>query len=388
MVGMAASRKARTFTVSAVEARHRQPGMLEGLSRFLVQHERCGAGFDVAHPAGLGSGRVSITCRGCGARHEYATATIEVERELRIEGAPLREGTSRPSQSEPASPPQRIPPRPAPYPESAPETEEPPAATGSPSEAQPGTKTAEEILRAHAAKAEGTGQRRRGGRPAIATPSRSREAEAAGGRLLRSPAAILALVAVSAVALGLGVVWLVNEAGNGEDPTTQPFAAPPPTPPTQIDPAAPVGTPPSPVPGAPQPRVATVQTERFSVEVPRGWSRRAVDGGLLLEPHGGARASVRIFYELSPELTAARMARQTEGFMTRLVPGAKLLPNQARIAGGSAFELTARGPGETAIAVNVLRGPYRYLLLRRIFAGAKPQTNQAASQIVRSFRPS
>src|ERR687892_103091 len=63
----------------------RRPGMLEGLSRFLVQHERCGAGFDVAHPAGLGSGRVSITCRGCGARHEYATATIEIERELRIE---------------------------------------------------------------------------------------------------------------------------------------------------------------------------------------------------------------------------------------------------------------------------------------------------------------
>src|SRR5881397_2138089 len=79
---------AREFsTVSTMEASRRQPGMLQGLSRFLVQHERCGAGFDVAHPAGLGSGRVSITCRGCGARHEYATATIEVERELSFEPA-------------------------------------------------------------------------------------------------------------------------------------------------------------------------------------------------------------------------------------------------------------------------------------------------------------
>src|SRR3954467_12160928 len=59
-----------------------QPAMLEGLSRFLIEHERCGAGFDVEHPAGVGSGRVSITCRGCGARHEYLTSTIEIEREV------------------------------------------------------------------------------------------------------------------------------------------------------------------------------------------------------------------------------------------------------------------------------------------------------------------
>src|SRR3954454_4856417 len=62
-----------------------QPAMLEGLSRFLIEHERCGAGFDVAHPAGVGSGRVSITCRGCGARHEYLTSTIEIEREVQFQ---------------------------------------------------------------------------------------------------------------------------------------------------------------------------------------------------------------------------------------------------------------------------------------------------------------
>ncbi|MGH2982391.1 MAG: hypothetical protein ACRDKV_10160, partial [Solirubrobacterales bacterium] len=85
-----------------MEAHRRQPGMLEGLSRFLVQHERCGAGFDVAHPAGLGSGRVSITCRGCGARHEYATATIEIERELRTEAASRRVPEQAPAEQPPA----------------------------------------------------------------------------------------------------------------------------------------------------------------------------------------------------------------------------------------------------------------------------------------------
>src|SRR3954454_22628719 len=68
-----------------------QPAMLEGLSRFLIEHERCGAGFDVAHPAGVGSGRVSITCRGCGARHEYLTSTLEIEREVQFQGQPAQD---------------------------------------------------------------------------------------------------------------------------------------------------------------------------------------------------------------------------------------------------------------------------------------------------------
>ena len=70
-----------------MQASRPQPALLEGLSRFLVEHEPHGQGFDVAHPAGP-SGRVSITCRGCGARHVYATATLEIERELTIEAVP------------------------------------------------------------------------------------------------------------------------------------------------------------------------------------------------------------------------------------------------------------------------------------------------------------
>jgi hypothetical protein len=67
------------------------------------------------------------------------------------------------------------------------------------------------------------------------------------------------------------------------------------------------------------------------------------------------------------------------------VPGARIYPQRERIGGIAVRELTARGPGETAIAVDVLRGPYRYLLVRRIFAGAKPHVSLAAGRIVRSF---
>ena len=81
------------------------------------------------------------------------------------------------------------------------------------------------------------------------------------------------------------------------------------------------------------------------------------------------------------------MSAQTSSFLRRQVPGASLFPRQIRLAGSSAREITARGPGETAIAVVVLRGPYRYLLVRRIFAGATPHASDAASLVVMSFSP-
>src|SRR3954454_6517531 len=83
-----------------------QPAMLEGLSRFLIEHERCGTGFDVAHPAGVGSGRGSITCRGCGARHEYPTSTIGIEREVQfqVQSAPETTLESAPQPAQGAQP--------------------------------------------------------------------------------------------------------------------------------------------------------------------------------------------------------------------------------------------------------------------------------------------
>jgi hypothetical protein len=382
--------------------------MLQGLSRFLVQHERCGAGFDVAHPAGLGSGRVSITCRGCGARHEYATATIEVERELKIEPAERRAQPQPPAPAprpEPPAqipePPAQIPPRPAPYPDSVrpPAPSPPPSgATGDTAAAPPsgdlppvgpgptaGAAPAQRTSPSPHATPPATGLQRPG-----APPLRRPPAESALARFWRSPRATLALLVVAAVALGIAVVRLVNDNGGSSPRTTPAATATSPTPgapPATTTPApAPSGTAPTPVP-APRPSSTTLRTRNFTLQAPAGWTDRTSAGGLLLQPRGGGRVNVQVYFQRSPGLSRSQMAHQTARFLRHEVPGASLFPRQITIAGRPAYEITARGPGETAIAVDVLRGPYRYLLLRRIFAGATPQVSVAASRVVLSFRP-
>jgi hypothetical protein len=325
--------------------------MLEGLSRFLVQHERCGAGFDVAHPAGLGSGRVSITCRGCGARHEYTTASIGLEPEAPVAPAPETGETPRSGKR------RRIPPRPAPYPDAEPEQQ--PA--GLPELEAPADAEQGPTPEALPAAVDGTPATRRG-----------REAE--GGDFWSSPRTTIALLGVAAVALVIAVIALLSD-GNGSDENA-------------VSPSRPATTspaPPSPGP-APSPPTVTLRTSLFSVELPNGWSRRSSGGSLMLEPPGSGRANVQIYFQASPTLSEAAMGRKTASFLRREVPGASLYPQQTEIDGQEAQEYTARGPGETAIAVNVLRGPYRYLLVRRIFAGAKPHVSLAAGRIVRSFR--
>lgn len=195
----------------------------------------------------------------------------------------------------------------------------------------------------------------------------------------------MALLIVAAVALGIAVVRLVN--GGGSNGTR---SAPAPTQSTPIQPLVPTTPtkPSTPVPGpTPPAETTTLRTQRFTVQVPRGWTQRTSTGGLLLQPRGGGRVNVQVFFQRSPGLSRNQMAHQTARFLRREVPGASLFPRQIRIAGRPAHELTARGPGETAIAVDVLRGPYRYLLVRRIFAGAKPRVSRAGGGVVLSFRP-
>ncbi len=198
------------------------------------------------------------------------------------------------------------------------------------------------------------------------------------------------LLIVAAAALGFGVVKLVNGGGSeGSNPQPAPnlpgagapsATAPGTTGATATPPATPAPTP------VPSPTM-TLHTKRFTVEVPRGWTERKAGGGLLLTPRGGGRVNVQIYFQRSPGLTLDQLAAQTAAFLRRQVPGARLLPSRTRIGGLPAAEITARGPGETAIAVDVLRGPYRYLVVRRIFAGAKPHTSLAAGRIVLSFMP-
>jgi hypothetical protein len=141
------------------------------------------------------------------------------------------------------------------------------------------------------------------------------------------------------------------------------------------------------VPAPAQPSTTTLRTRNFTLQAPARWTDRTSAGGLLLQPRGGGRVNVQVYFQRSPGLSRDQMAHQTARFLRHEVPGASLFPRQIRIGGLPAYEITARGPGETAIAVDVLRGPYRYLLVRRIFAGATPHVSLAASRVVLSFRP-
>jgi hypothetical protein len=215
----------------------------------------------------------------------------------------------------------------------------------------------------------------------------------------RSPRATTALVVIAAVALGFAVVRLVNKGSSHHTSSTQPASGltttatlPTPTTPSQTPTTpspGPTTTSPgvtTPVPAPPASRGTTLRTPHFTIEAPRGWNVRT-SGGLLLSPRGDSHVNVQVYFQRSPGLSTALMSQQTARFIRNEVPGAAVLRRRVTVGGTRSYELTARGPGETAVAVDVLRGPYRYLLVRRIFAGAKPDTSRAASRVVSSFVP-
>ena len=312
--------------------------MLQGLSRFLVQHERCGAGFDVAHPAGLGSGRVSITCRGCGARHEYATATIEVERELKIEPAEGR-GQPQPPAPPPAppaqvpSPPAPIPPRPAPYPDTtrqqAPAT--PPASArhrGGHSVSHRCGSPGRPALRGRAAAppaGDGTGQ----ACDAPARRRRDRRSEPCGASGARRG---LPWRSSSWPRLRSGL----RSCGWSTTAAARPPRPPPPPPPSptprraaataDADAGAP-GSAGGPVPAPSQPATTTLRTRNFTLQAPAGWTDRTSTGGLLLEPRGGGRVNVQVYFQRSPGLSRDQMAQPDGSLPAPRGTGRQPLPN-------------------------------------------------------------
>ncbi len=51
-----------------------QSGGARGIARFLSDHQNCNAGFDVRREDGAGTGRLSITCKGCRQAITYKAA--------------------------------------------------------------------------------------------------------------------------------------------------------------------------------------------------------------------------------------------------------------------------------------------------------------------------
>lgn len=365
-----------------MEATWRQPQTLKGLSTFLIEHEPCGSGFDVSHPAGVGSGRVSMTCRGCGSNYEYATATIEFERE--VEFMPIG---GHDSTDAVAPPPLPVPThfvQPAPA-----EIEQGPADDDSPdleADSPPPTKP--------------------GGKPGAKSPGGRRPPKG----WTRERLITAGLLLFSAAALVFAVIRIAGDSGESTNPAEPPTpAAAPPAAhakapasaaPTHKAPATAQAKPKAaqpkpaaePKPKQPQkPAVDTrvVKTERFSVTVPKDWTQRtASGGGILLAPPGSAQVSLQVFYEDDPSLSIGKMSVQTAGFLSSRDPQAAVsAAKRLRVAGDPAFEVTANGPAGTQDALGVVADPYRYLAIVSADPGTPKSVRATAQQALLSFEP-
>jgi hypothetical protein len=308
-----------------------QPGALNGLNRFLVAHGDCGAGFDVSHPSGLGGGKVRMTCRGCGRSYEYATATISFEREIEVEPlATAAPGPAAPGPTEPIAEP--LPPP----------SESPRLAPPSP---------------------DGDGRRapRRAAR-------RTRERAIVAGLL------VFAFAAIAFAAVRLGQTRSASSSSSTDGVPGAGSAAPSPKPAKQKAAPPPVAE-------------KLVRTARFSLLVPRDWTRRAAGGGLLLSAPGGG-ATVRAFYESNPQMSWADMSEETARYLRSREPGGAVSgPTRLRVGGHQAFGLSDRGGSSAQTARGVLAGPYRDLVVAEVQPGASASARAAAMRAVRSFRP-
>ncbi len=340
--------------------------MLKGLSYFLVEHERCGAGFDVAHPSGLGSGHISIVCRGCGARHDYATATIEFERE--IEFAPVPIASAQAAAAPP--PPRRV------------ERLEPLEALGPLPALEEAAPAKWEPLSPRPEKS-----------PSGAPPRK--------GKWTRDRIITGGLLVFAAAALTFAVIRISNSV-NQSSGTSAP--APIQTAPTPKAPkaAAAPGVRPGPVAPAPthtkkapkasvaspSPPLRTIRTARFAITVPVTWTQHASGGGLKLAPAGAAPMSIQVFYENDPSLSMRRMATETASFLRSRDPGATVSnPVAVRVAGNPGIKLRANGPAGSQTALAVLSGPYRYLAVESVDPGTPAPRKAQADRALNSFRP-
>lgn len=350
-----------------------QPQPLKGLSQFLVEHEQCGAGFDVSHPAGLGSGKVSMTCRGCGANYEYATATIEFEREIEFEPVTVR----RPPAPQAAPPPPPPPAPPSTKSDIAPVAAAA-AATGPLKEIEEGTPPAPKEPKAKRGE--------EGGEEAKKKRSRDR-AIAAGLLVLATAAMAFAVYRVThqgeESTAPESPPAAVTPPAQTASPKPQPAAKPPADTPSKAEPKQPQGQPSAPLPGEKR-----IKEEHFELIVPDSWTEKSADGGSLFAPAGDSPVSVQVFYENDPGMSEDTMASQTAAFLRSRDPSATVgSPQDRSIEGQRAFELHAVGTAGTQVALGVLAGDYRYLVIENADPGTSPALRREADRVMSTFRP-
>jgi hypothetical protein len=318
-------------------------GGARGIARFLAGHQGCDAGFDVARDRGQGSGRLRITCKGCGASIEYRAAEA---RNLADAEARTLDGARFGSPREPAAV----------------------VVSGAP-------------IAGPAASAAGSGR-----------AAGEADAERARGRL--PSLAIAAIIVAGACLIAIG---LLRGGGQGDgDAARTPTIATGPAPgsagaaapsrgsgaPTQGN-----GANPGNAPSEPRPRLSRRSVlGRFSLGVPAGWEQGVVDGAFVVSARGG-RAEVRVFFQRGGTSLSA-LGSSASGFLASEHPGATVSRSRrGRCGERRGIRVAADYASGSELACVLRAGGYSYLVLRRVDNGADPAIRAAARASFASFRP-
>jgi len=336
----------------AIGERFRSGGT-HGVAQFLADHQHCDSGFDVRREDQPGSGKLKITCGGCGESVSYRAA----------EAVDLAAGTlgSVPANGDAL----KIPP--ATTSDKAPDLSRltQPAKAGPPSRRPPATPLRDEP--------------RRPGLPSWL------------------PAALIGVLILGGI--GLIVAGLLRSDGGTE--TTEPQATSEQA--TEAQRPAPTEQPPAATPATPEPESsgateggegaasADVNLDRtrvagiFTIGIPRGWERDETDDGAVSIHVKDSSAEVRIFYE-SGERPNGELAGAAAGFLADEHKGAQVSkPQVVRVDHTRAAMVHAEYGGGEEDAVVFSKGGYAFLLLCRVDRGAAERLHDEAEAIMASF---
>jgi hypothetical protein len=328
-------------------------GGTRGIARFLADHQHCDAGFDVRRVDEPGSGKLRITCEGCGQTVSYRAADAV---DLAAGGTGVTTGTNggpalevSPPVAEPRRSPPPGPTPPGPIPRTAKPPERPP-------------------------------DRPVPGRIGFGLPG-------------WAPAALIALLIAGG--LGMIVAGLLRSDDDGDAaPAAEAPAQEAPTEPQPTEPAP--TTPPEeepapedePAPG--DDAVAAVELDRervadtFFIGVPDGWERNEEDGGVSIEARGG-EAEIRVFFERG-ERPNGELARAAAGFLADEHPGAQVsAPENERFGGERGALVRSEYPGGEEEALVLSDKGNAFLVLCRRDRGASDQVELEAEAIMASF---
>jgi hypothetical protein len=351
----------------AIGERFRSGGA-HGIARFLAEHQGCNSGFDVRRDEQFGTGKLSITCGGCGASVEYRAAEAG---ELAAGGpqpGPVPANGSEaalPPPPAPADPPPAAPPAGAVPPFSAPP---PPSAPFAPGVPTPLT-------------------RRAAGTPTFpgmnrAQPSSRRSSGRVPGWLSVALIGALILGGLTMIAIGL------TKEENQQPAATPPSGQAPAEGKQGQSQAQPQAQKPATGEGARGAVALNRKTfqDTFSIGVPRGWNEGTENGGIALSAPGST-AEIVVFFQQG-ETPLPQLAQGARGFLAQRHAGAQVGPPQpTRIGAQRGLRITAAYQGGEEVAVVISAKGFSHVVLRRVDRGASPDLEQQAEAALASFKP-